>query len=84
MAKYIAYSKDVKTWFSYKGDGLTDAELLKVISDMEPNIKWTEIKRVPRGSHVCKYCGEIAEGTYADLLCKDCRETFGHTMYSEL
>lgn len=34
--------------------------------------------------HLCKYCGGIAEGTYEDLLCAECRYDFGHTMYSEL
>lgn len=34
--------------------------------------------------HVCKYCGGIAEGAYEDLLCADCRELFGHSLYSEL
>lgn len=34
--------------------------------------------------HLCKYCGGIAEGNYEDLLCEECRDCFGHTMYSEL
>ena len=34
--------------------------------------------------HECKYCGEIANGTDTDVLCEDCREIFGHTLYSEL
>jgi len=36
------------------------------------------------GKHVCKYCGGLAEGTFEDLLCGECRETFGHSLYSEL
>jgi hypothetical protein len=35
-------------------------------------------------SHICKYCKGIAEGKEKDLLCKECRETFGHYLYSEL
>ena len=35
-------------------------------------------------THPCKYCGQEAEGDYDDLLCEECREDFGHTMYSEL
>lgn len=34
--------------------------------------------------HICKYCGEIAKGTDEDVLCDDCRYTFGHAFYYEL
>ena len=34
--------------------------------------------------HQCKYCGEFTKGTDEDVLCKGCREIFGHTLYSEL
>ena len=34
--------------------------------------------------HICKYCGEIADGTEEDLLCKKCRELLGHSLFSEL
>lgn len=34
--------------------------------------------------HICKYCGNIAEGTYEEVLCADCRDTFGHAFYYEL
>lgn len=34
--------------------------------------------------HICKYCGNIVEGEYEDLLCDECREIFGHSLYSEL
>lgn len=34
--------------------------------------------------HICQYCGEIAEGTDENVLCQDCRMTFGHAFYSEL
>lgn len=34
--------------------------------------------------HICKYCGNIAEGTYEEVLCTDCRDTFGHAFYYEL
>lgn len=34
--------------------------------------------------HICKYCGEIVNGTDEDVLCSECRETFGHAFYSEL
>lgn len=34
--------------------------------------------------HLCKYCGEVANGPDEDVLCEDCRYTFGHAFYSEL
>lgn len=34
--------------------------------------------------HECKYCGEITNGADEDVLCEDCRMTFGHAFYSEL
>ena len=34
--------------------------------------------------HICKYCGNIVEGEYEDLLCDECREIFGHSLYSDL
>lgn len=34
--------------------------------------------------HRCKYCGGIANGKNADLLCDECQECFGHSYYSEL
>lgn len=34
--------------------------------------------------HICKYCNRIAEGSYEDLLCEDCKYIFGHSLYSEL
>lgn len=45
-----------------------------------------KIERVvpAKGHHICKYCGSIADGTYGDLLCDECKDTFGHSLYSEL
>lgn len=34
--------------------------------------------------HICKYCGGIARGIDADVLCDECRMDFGHAFYSEL
>ena len=84
MAKYMVYSEDKIGHFSYTKNDMTEAELLKLMQRLEPQNKWQSIKKLPRGSHICKYCGDIAEGTYKDLLCSDCRETFGHSLFSEL
>ena len=34
--------------------------------------------------HICKYCGGIANGVDEDVLCKECRDDFGHAFFSEL
>jgi hypothetical protein len=32
----------------------------------------------------CQYCGEKSDSVDPRILCKDCRETFGHTFFEEL
>lgn len=32
----------------------------------------------------CKYCGKPSGSTDPDVLCKQCREDFGHAFFSEL
>ena len=32
----------------------------------------------------CKYCGKENNSKEEDLLCEECRENFGHSLYSEL
>ena len=84
MAKFIIDNgKDLRAWFS-DTSGKTEAELLAIMQKQEPDKNWKTITKLPRGKHICKYCFGIAEGTYADLLCEECRETFGHSLYSEL
>ena len=50
------------------------------------NAKYAEMqaKRRKSAEIVCQYCGGDNGGESADLLCKECRETFGHALYSEL
>ena len=49
------------------------------------NLGWGIMKIIEESkAHLCKYCGEIVEGTDSDILCDDCRELFGHVFYSEL
>lgn len=36
------------------------------------------------GWRLCKYCGNIHKTNDVEILCRECRETFGHTFYSEL
>lgn len=83
MAKYVLTSETEIGTLTYTGDK-TDAEVLAMMQENEPDANWTACTKIPRGKHACKYCGQIAEGTHKDLLCSDCREIFGHTMFSEL
>jgi len=82
MAKFVLLSETQVGTVSFTDK--TEAEVLAIMQRNEPDANWTECKKLPRGSHICKYCGGIAEGTFADLLCADCRETFGHSLFSEL
>jgi hypothetical protein len=38
----------------------------------------------PAEEIVCQYCGGDNGGKDEDLLCRECRETYGHALYSEL
>lgn len=83
MATFILNNGEIRAIFK-DTSGRMEAELLKIVQVQEPERKWTSIQKLPKGKHICKYCGGIAEGTYQDLLCEECRECFGHSLYSEL
>lgn len=83
MATFILNNGEIRAIFK-DTSGRMESELLKIVQVQEPERKWTSIQKLPKGKHICKYCGGIAEGTYQDLLCEECRECFGHSLYSEL
>lgn len=35
-------------------------------------------------SQICPYCGDLNYSNDPDMLCLMCRDTFGHSFYSEL
>lgn len=82
--KFLAEVKDKK------GQELTISfyALVGSMSEAEALLKKEgyEVEKISyaRDHHICKYCSRIAEGSYEDLLCTDCRYTFGHSLYSEL
>ncbi|MCL2555441.1 MAG: hypothetical protein FWE03_00280 [Firmicutes bacterium] len=84
MAKYVLTSDKQIGIVKYSYKDKTDEEVLKMMQENEPDANWTSCTKIPRGKHSCRYCGSIAEGTYEDLLCEDCRSTFGHSLFSEL
>ena len=61
-------------------------EMIINLLQKDPDFKDTKILDVADANtnHICKYCGDIANGPDEDVLCQDCRETFGHAFYSEL
>lgn len=67
-------------------EGKSDKDLTDILTDWNKNNSKEQMNEIHnlKGKHLCKYCGELAQGEYEDLLCKDCRETFGHSFYSEL
>lgn len=64
-----------------EGENITVADVRKFLKD-----KGYTVEKIVSSEthHLCKYCKSIAEGTYDDLLCDECREVFGHSLYSEL
>ena len=71
---------------AFNSNGVAKQALLNHINascDTEFRTGETEIIDLT-GKHLCKYCGEVVDGEYEDLLCKDCRTIFGHALYSEL
>ena len=65
---------------NYKGMLDEWKELYDGGDDTNP-VDWNEHYTV---LHECKYCGAVTNGADENVLCKDCREIFGHTFFSEL
>lgn len=83
MAKYILKSETQIGELSYEG-AMTEEQLLKMIQLDEPDRYWQTCTKIPSRSHICKYCGGVADGANKDLLCKPCKDVFGHDLFSEL
>ena len=64
---------------------MTEAEVLKMVNRIEKQNNWTSCRKLNRKTHhLCKYCSDIANGVDPDVLCAECRQTFGHAFFSEL
>ena len=83
MAKYILKGETTNAVVTCPGNK-TAEQILKQMQEELPQAGWLTCQEIPKDKHPCKYCGGIAEGTYEDLLCGECRETFGHSLFSEL
>lgn len=72
VARYSAKKSEIEELFD-SGNAVFNGKpvkLIRMVSD--------------RDHHICRYCKGIADGRHADLLCDNCRQTFGHALYSEL
>jgi hypothetical protein len=70
LTKEMTLSKDTFIALAQRSNAFKDTTVLDVV---DANIH-----------HICKYCGDIANGTDENVLCSECRELFGHAFYSEL
>lgn len=57
------------------------AAFIIALAEMTAEIKILENKL--KENH-CQYCGEPTDSSDSNVLCRDCREVFGHTFFSEL
>lgn len=76
-----------KKAFNKIKDNQVAVELFRKRLEEENNVKLdpeTFTIESLEGKHICKYCYGIADGPDEDVLCKECRDVFGHTFYSEL
>ena len=82
QVKFLAEVKDAdENNYTFEGKAESREEFEKSINEDG----YTAVRIVAaKGHHICKYCKGIAEGSHTDLLCEECRELFGHTLYSEL
>ena len=70
---------------SFETEGSEKDRYMQIFLElMEGKEVCTDQPSHPEGKHICKYCGEIADGVDEDVLCKECRSLFGHAFYSEL
>lgn len=81
------YEEDGEVWdmglgISPKGNYESTAKSLLKVYDEVKGYEFNDSGMVI--GHKCKYCGEFVDGMDEDVLCEDCREIFGHTLYSEL
>ncbi len=81
MIKYLVEGEKDGQRYTWEWDAADEKDLLKQLkSDGITPGKFVTKK----GNHICMYCQGIAEGTQKDILCSECRETFGHYSYNEL
>lgn len=81
--KIIVVTKEKTLEIGYRKEfDLSDQQWIEVAKDV---VK-CDVEAVydAHTHHICKYCGDIANGCDDDVLCDDCKEIFGHSFYSQL
>lgn len=63
---------------------LKDTEVCKVIKKILDLINDIYILIPQKRINRCKYCNELTDSQDPNILCSNCRETFGHSFFSEL
>ena len=81
LIKYYVEGNSNGSSFTIEVKAIDEVDLRKTLKAEKINI---EKFVIAKGHHICKYCNGIANGSTKDLLCEDCRKTFGHSFYSEL
>lgn len=66
------------TEYEFKTKKRPDFKAVQCFKCKKDSENWKQIK------HPCKYCGQETGSSDRDVLCAECRDTFGHTFYSEL
>lgn len=71
--------------FNLKGTSVRDGRKMLFPSDnVAKQLHPTKMMHEEFGTKKCKYCGKSNGSKNANLLCKECQETFGHTYFTEL
>ena len=65
-------------------NGLKDTEVCKIIKKILDLINDIYILIPQKRINKCKYCSEHTDSQDPNILCPNCRETFGHSFFSEL
>ena len=70
--------------FSKISNELKDTEVCKVIKKILDLINDIYILIPQKRINRCKYCSELTDSQDSNILCPNCRETFGHSFFNEL
>ena len=65
-------------------EDLPETKVLDLCNRIYSQHHFIECKQITENRHICGYCGWVVEGKDEDVLCSECRITFGHAFYSEL
>ena len=63
---------------------LKDTEVCKVIKKILDLINDIYILIPQKRINRCKYCSKLTDSQDPNILCPNCKETFGHSFFSEL